>query len=176
VSGSFDALFDRFRHTAFRYEGLPAYLVDEEAPRIQAWREHRARPERSVRTSDWLRRIAVTTAQGKEWTRVRAVDWPLPEYLRYELAGYVENQAAGDRTFLVDREHASIGRDFWMFDGGTDQAVAALMNYDGAGRFQEFELVTDTATLADLEATRVQLLEHAVALNEWLARLETSVA
>ena len=176
MSGGFDALFDQFQHTAFRYEGLPEYRVDEEVPRIQAWREHRARPERSVRTSDWLRRIAVTTAQGKQWSRVRAVDWPLPEYLRYVLAGYLENQAVGDRTLLVDRVHASAGRDFWLFDGGTDHAVAALMNYDHDGRFLGFELVTDRDALADLEETRHRLLEHAVPLNEWLAGLESHVA
>lgn len=174
---SFDALFDEFRQTAFRYEGLPAYLVDEEAPRIQAWRDHRPRPERSVRTSDWLRRIAATTVvHGKRWERVRAVDWPLPEYLRYELAGYVENQAAGDRTLLVDRDQASVGRDFWLFDGGTPMARAAMLNYDAAGRFLGYELVTDRDALADLETTRQRLLAAGTPLNEWLAALESRVA
>lgn len=173
---SFDALFDTFRHTAFRYEGLPAYNVPDEVERIQAWREHRPRPERSVRTSPWLRRIAVTTAQDKEWSRVRAVDWPLPEYLRYELAGYVENQTAGDATSLVSRDQASHGRDFWLFDGGTEHARAAMLNYTDDGGFVGYDLITDTDALADLEATRQRLLAVSVPLNVWLAELESRVA
>lgn len=177
MSGDFDALFDEFQHSAFRYEGREVYNVGgAEADRIQAWREHKPRPERSVRTSPWLRRIAITTAAGKEWSRVRAVDEPLPEYLRYELSGYVESQAAGDRVLLVNRENASHGRDFWLFDGGTSTARAALMNYTETGEFLGFEAVTDRDALADLEATRQRLLAAATPLNVWLARMERTNA
>lgn len=173
---SFDALFDEFRRTAFRYEGLPTYSIPTEQPRIQAWREHRARPERSVRTSDWLRRIAVTTAQGKEWTRVRAVDRPLPEYLRFELTAYVENQAVGDRTLLLDRDATSADRDFWLFDGGSEDARAALMTYSPEGGFLGYELVDDREALADLERTRQRLVDAAMPLNEWLVGQEERIA
>jgi hypothetical protein len=175
---SLDALFDDFRETAFRYEGLPAYSVPDEVERIQAWREHRPRPERSVRTNDWLRRIAVTTAQGKRWSRVRAVDWPLPEYLRYELTGYGENQAVGDETLMVDREHAGdVGDglpDFWLFDAGTGWARAALLHYTDEGAFLGVDMVTDPGALASLEVARRRLVEHAVPLNEWLATQQGS--
>jgi hypothetical protein len=171
VSGGFDALFDLFTYSSFRYEGLPAYSVAEEAERIEAWRAGGPRPERSMRTSPWLRRVAVSTAEGKQWSRVRAVDRPLPEYLRYELAGYVENQAVGDRTYLVDRVDAWEGPDFWLFDGGTDDARAATMSYSPAGAFEGFELVTDHAALATLNDVRHRLLERATPLNVWLASL-----
>jgi hypothetical protein len=164
-----DDLFDLFRRTAFRYEGLPGYDVPDEVERIRAWRENQPRPERSVRTSEWLRRIAVTTAQGKAWERVRAVDRPLPEYLRYELNGYLENQAAGDRTLLVDREQAYDGPDFWLFDTGTPHARAVIMAYNGGGRFVAAEEVTDQAVLAELGRESQRLLDAATPLNVWLA-------
>lgn len=171
-------LFDSFRHSAFRYEGQPAYDVPDEVERIQAWREHRPRPERSVRTNDWLRRIAVTTAQDKEWSRVRAVDWPLPEYLRYELNGYVENQAAGDRTLLLDRDQALPREhaDFWLFDGGTEHAQAGVMRYDGAGRFLGVDMVEEASHLLLLEGERQRMIAAATPLNHWLAALDSRVA
>lgn len=165
-------LFDTFRHTACRYEGLPAYTVDEEIESIRAWREHRPREERSVRTDDWLRRIAVTTAQGKRWSRVRAVDHPLPDYLRWELTGYVENQAAGEETLLVDRVQAFRGQDFWLFDAGTPTMAGALMHYDQKGAFHRLELVEDPDVLAELDRARRAMLTSAVPLNVWLTSIE----
>jgi hypothetical protein len=174
----FDALFDDFEHTAFRYEGRRLYDVGgAEAERIQAWREHQPRPERSVRTSPWLRRIAVTTAAGKDWCRVRTVDWPLPEYLRYELGGYIESQAAGDRIHMVDRNIVPDGApDFWLFDGGTEHARAAVMTYSADGAFEGFRLITHHAELALLDEIRTALLARATPLNVFLASLESSVA
>lgn len=176
MSGGLDARFDRFRHTAFRYEGLPSYSVPDEVDRIAAWREHRGRPERSVRSSPWLRRIATTTAAGREWTRVRAVDEPIPEYLRYELTGYVENQAVGDRTMMIDRRDAPVCADFWLFDAGTDGACAARMHCDGSGAFHGFDLVTDAETLAELTDVAHRLATAAVPLNHWLASRELGIA
>lgn len=175
---SFDALFDQFEHTAFRYEGRQFYDVGgAEAERIQAWREHQPRPERSVRTSPWLRRIALTTAAGKDWRRVRAVDWPLPEYLRYELGGYVESQASGDQILMVERIAAPLNTpDFWLFDAGTPHARAAVMDYSEEGAFEGFRSVTQPAELALLHEIQVGLLERATPLNVFLASLESSVA
>lgn len=169
-----EALFDEFGRTAFRYEGLPAYLVAEEAERIQAWREHRARPERSVRTSDWLRRIPVTTAQGKQWARVRAVDRPPPEYLRYEVNGYVENQAVGDRTSLIDREHAADVRDFSAraLAGISQRSLAEQIGVSQSlvARVERAErLLARPAVTTWLRATKPRTQDGPVALERWQA-------
>ena len=66
--------FDEFRVSAFRLETLRQYAIPVEDERIAAFRENRPLPERSVRTSQWLRRIADTTAAGKRWSRVHVVD------------------------------------------------------------------------------------------------------
>jgi hypothetical protein len=169
----FDALFEGFQHTAFRYEGRPRYAVGgQEAEQLAAWRRGEPRAERSVRTSDWLRRIAVTTAAGKQWCRVRVVDQPVPEYLRFELAGLVENQVAGDQTLMIEREYAVDGPDFWLFDGGTELAQAVLLLYTDEGEFDDLQLVTESAALAELEQARQHLLAQAVPLNVWLAQAE----
>jgi hypothetical protein len=75
------------------------------------------RPERSVRTSPWLRRIAVTTVAGKRWQRVHIVEHLLSEYLCYEIEGYVES-ATGEEISIADRaahpDLARLGPDFWL--------------------------------------------------------------
>lgn len=166
----FAALFDTFERTAFRLECLQTYDVSQEIEAVRAFREGRPRPERSVRTSPWLQRVAVSSAQGKQWSRVRVVDYPLTEYTRYELVGYVESQAAGEHIQLVDYDQVGdLGPDFWLFDASTPSACAVLMRYTVDGKIEGFDLVTDTAHLERLQAIQHAAEAHAVPLNEFLA-------
>lgn len=167
----FAALFDTFQHTAFRLEALQTYDEQAEAAAVRAFREGLPRPERSVRTSSWLRRVAVSTAQGKQWSRVRVVAYPLTEYTRYELVGYVESQAAGERIQLVDIDQVGdLGPDFWLFDASSPEACAVLMRYTVNGKIEGFDLVTDPAHLERLQAIQHAAEAHAVPLNAFLAR------
>jgi hypothetical protein len=166
----FAALFDTFQHTAFRLEALQTYDAPAEADAVRAFREGLPRPERSVRTSPWLRRVAVSTAQGKQWSRVRVVAYPLTEYTRYELVGYVESQAAGERIQLADVERVGdLGPDFWLFDAGTPHARAVLMRYTADGKIEGFDLVTDPTALGRLHDIQHTAETHAVPLNAFLA-------
>ena len=169
----FDRLFDTFRSSAFHLETHQTYAVSEEDERLRAFREGRPRPERSVRTSPWLRRVAVTTAAGKRWCRVHVIEHPLTEYLRYQLIGYVESQAAGEEIRLADRgEHPelkALGPDAWLFDAGTRDAYGVLLHFDDAGHLLGIEAVDDVAGVAELERQRKLALAHSVSLAEYLA-------
>jgi hypothetical protein len=166
----FGACFDRFRVSAFRLEGLPAYDVPEEAEQLAAWRAGRPRRERSVRTSPWLARIAATTAAGKSWQRARLVELPLSSYVTWELAGYVESQACGEEIRIAERPPQLIGQpDFWLFDGDEPGAFAAAMLYDDRGRYLGAELVTDPDELARMRTARDVAWAAGVPLNEFLA-------
>lgn len=143
-ANDFSTLFGGFHHRVVRFEALATYSIGgAEAERVQASREGRPRPERSVRTSPWLARIAASTVAGKSWSRIRVVDEPLTEYQRYQLTGYIESQAVGERISLVLRsameDHAP---DFWLFDEGSPGAHAVLMHYYDDGRLDHRELVT----------------------------------
>ena len=168
------ALFDSFARSAFRYESRPFYDVGgEEADRLTAWRLGRPRPERSVRTSPWLARIATTTIAGKSWVRVSVLDDPLSEYQQFSLFAYVESQAAGDRMLVVRRRDLPVEvrdlPDFWLFDHDMDSAHGALMRYTAKGAFVGIELVSDDAGLRRLVEARAQLIERARPLNVFLA-------
>lgn len=168
----FDALFDVAHSTIFRLEQLPAYAVGgAEEERIRAFREGTPRPERSVRTSLWMARIATSTVAGKSWSRTRVVDQPLTEYQLYELESYRESQAVGETISVVLRSAIDEdgGPDFWLFDGGTQHARAVMMHYTEDGRLDRRELVEDAGRLAELDARRDTVSATAVPLNEFLA-------
>lgn len=178
MTTDFDALFDTFTHSAYRLETLPAYAIPAEDPSYLAFQHGLPRPERSVRTSPWMRRIAVTTAAGKKWSRTRVVDTPLTDYQRFQLPAYLESQTVGERIDVVPRDVVGdLGPDFWLFDAFTDHAHAALMHYTDTGEFEGFTLVTDPDEIAELEHRRDLATLHdidgvgAVSLAEFMATL-----
>jgi len=172
----FDTLFDRFSHDVFRLETLQRYAVSEEDERLRAFRDGTPRPERSVRTSPWLARIAMTTTEGKHWSRVHVVEHPLSEYLRYELLGYIESAAAGEEIRIADRTADSdldrLGPDFWLFDAEASDAYAVLMHYDQQGEVLGFEYTADHDVLHRCSAQRDVALKYSLALNAYLAKAD----
>lgn len=168
----FDALFDQFRHTAFRLETLPVYDVGgQEAERIAAMRSGRPIPERTVATSPWLARIAASTMRdGKRWSRVRVVDEPMTDYQTDELVAFIEAQVAGDHILIVPRSQVPAhGGDYWLFDGGTAEATAVVLRYDNVGHWLGAEQVTEPLELRRLEQRRREVTAKAVPLNVFLA-------
>lgn len=166
----FNALFDSITRSAFRFEGLPVYAVDEEDADLAAWRAGRPVAERSVRTDPWLARIADQTINcGIDWSRVRYVPSPLPWYVRWEIEdGYAESQAVGERIWLTGDRSAWDGPDFWLFDAGTPGAHAVLQHYDEHGAPSGFEPVIERAALARLEVAARALTASATPLNRWI--------
>jgi hypothetical protein len=176
-----NACFDLFERSAFRLETLPSYAVGgAEEERIRAFRMGQPRPERSVRTSSWLARIAQTTAAGKSWRRIRVLGWPLTEYQRYQLAGYQESAVAGDEIRIADRsahpELAALDRDFWLFDAGRARPFAALMAYDSEGAYLGSEVTTAAAAIERCKEAQQLAERYAVRLETYLARLRNAAA
>lgn len=172
-AASFGALFDTFTSQVFRLEGLQSYAVPAEDDSLRAFREGTARPERSVRTSPWLARIAESTAARKVWQRVHLIRHPLSEYLRHELLSYVESQAVGEQIGLVDlAEHPELedpGPDFWLFDWDTDAPFAVVMHYNDEGAIVGREHTTDGQRLDRMASIRRAAWGAAVPLNVYLA-------
>lgn len=168
--GELGACFDRFTRSAFRLETLQDYAGEED--RVEAFRLGLPLPVRSVRTSPWLARIAVTTVAGKRWQRVRAVEEPLTTYTRYEMTSYVESQAAGEEIRILRRSAVTapltLARDFWLFDAETPQAYALLMDYGSGGQFEDARLITGTL-LDELTTRRGLVMGWSVPLNAYLA-------
>lgn len=114
--------------------------------------------------------------RGKRWSRVHVVEHPLSEYVRYEMLGYVESAAASEAIFIADRtaqpDLAALRSDFWLFDAEGD-SCAVLMHYSENGEVLGFEYSDDPDVLAECRAQRDLALDHAVALNVYLAEMAT---
>lgn len=163
----FDTEFDNLHTSAFRYEGLDEYAVDEEDADLLAWRHGEAMAERSVRTSPWLARMARSVIVDRvDWCRVRRVPAPISWYLRWEIGGYIESQACGERVLLTDQ---NAGPDFWLFDAGTPHARAVIQHYNDHGVLQRYEKIVDPEKVATLASVAAVLREDATPLNDWLA-------
>ncbi|MEU6696837.1 DUF6879 family protein [Pseudonocardia sp. NPDC046786] len=162
----------RSRRSAFRLETRQSYAVDAEDASPAAFRAGTARPERSVRTSPWLARIATDTVSGKDWSRVRLVERPLTEYTRWELLSYVESQAAGGGSCSPRPARSGGGGgggDFWLFDADTAEPSGFRTHYDAGGRVAVREPVDDPDELRMLRRIRDRAVAAAVPLNEFLA-------
>ncbi|HEV7451295.1 MAG TPA: hypothetical protein VGO16_07885 [Pseudonocardiaceae bacterium] len=110
--------------------------VEQDEAHIAAWAAGQARPDYSVRTSPWTARLATTTIAGKSWCRVRVVELPLSEYVRWEAAAYIQSAVLGEQIRVLVRtdQVASLTEDFWLFDAAEDQPYAITMLYDEVGR------------------------------------------
>jgi hypothetical protein len=172
--------FNEFQVSAFRLETLRQYAVPEEDNRLAAWREHRPLPDRSVRTSPWLRNIAETTAAGKHWHRVHVVDEPLSEYVRFEMVAYRESAQAGEEIRItnrtVDPALEGLQADFWLFDAETNHPFAALMDYDHDGHYVDAQVTSDGPTISACIAARDLALHHSVPLAAYLADKDIEAA
>lgn len=160
-------IVDRSTRSAFRLETLAQYLVPQEAEEFDAWRNGRPGPLQTPESSPWLEKIRTTTARGYRWYRVHVIDYPLTDYLRYELWGYQANAAAGEEIHIAERDAhpdlALLREDFWLIDDET----AVRMVYARDGRFLHPELVADVAPYLQARDTA---LRHAEPLDAYLAR------
>jgi len=166
--------FDHFRHSAFRLETRQRYAIGgAEEERLRAFRQGRPRPERSVTTNGYLAQVARATLAGKHWSRVHIVDWPLSEYLRYELVGYVESAAVGEEILIASRdtspELAGLREDFWLFDEGSRSEMAVVLDSSDGGEFTGAREVRDAAGIEQCRQAKAAAMRHAVRLNAFLA-------
>jgi Family of unknown function (DUF6879) len=180
-----DECFAWYHTSAVRLETRPEYRAGEaEAERIQAWKRGLPRPERSVRTNDYLREVAAGVLNGRERQRFRIVDEPISDYVRYQLVGYGESQAAGEQVFIAVRNGgtaeaakalAGIMSDAWFFDLGTEDERCVLMEYEADGTFTAAHLATsvDHRYLRKLLA---KVAKHSVPFNEYLAQVRRRTA
>jgi hypothetical protein len=168
VTAGFDALFDTFTHSAYRLETLPAYGVPQEDESFRAFLHGEPRPERSVRTSPWMRRIALTTAAGKQWSRTRVLDTPLTDYQRYQLPAYLESQAVGEQIRITPRFTSVDTPDFWLFDDETDQPWAIVLDYSDRGEFTGHRVVRHPSVIKALRMRRHAYDSRSIPLAEYL--------
>jgi hypothetical protein len=138
---SFKETFSTFRHSAFRLELLPEYVVDEERVEFAAYLDGVVLAEYPLPADlPWFQLIKCSCAEGKVFTRVRWMPEMLTPYIRYEIdRGYRFSSQAGERIrvfhgdvkVLPTAKTVPVLSDFWLFD----DERCIILDYDERGMF-----------------------------------------
>ncbi|AXK37606.1 hypothetical protein DVA86_24155 [Streptomyces armeniacus] len=147
---AFERLFSDFASTAYRLEVRTAYgVASEDVP----FQRYLAGEDPGIQwLQPWLDLMSEQTGRGKRVSRVRVVDSPPSDYLRWEIVNTPHNLRAGEDIRYLTRSRArKIGlprHDYWVFD----EEFLALLEFGADDRFLGFRLVADaTAVAAHLE-------------------------
>jgi hypothetical protein len=173
-------LYRTCRTSAFRLEVLQHYIVSDDKARQTAFHEGKPLPPPRQSKVDDLRLISDLRQTGREIGRVHVVTWPLSDYVRYELAVYAENVAAGEDVRIADGtgspELAQLTTDFAIFDAETDDPHVILFDYTSAGELLRYEYTQAEAVVERCRQQRRLALESSVALSEFTAIHEQALA
>lgn len=165
-------LFETFRESAFRLEVLQHYVLEEDEPRRQAFREGRPLPPRPGKIES-MRLVRGAVGAGKRVHRVHVVELPLTEYLRYELTVYRENIAAGEDVRIADRAThrglRELDTDFWLFDAETERPAVVWFRYTPDGRILGRDYSDDPEDIRRARAHRDLAVAQSLSLDEFLA-------
>ncbi|MFE7243768.1 DUF6879 family protein [Streptomyces sp. NPDC057565] len=166
VSGqAFLQLFRDFRHVAFRLEVRTSYgIPDEDEP----YRRFLAGDDPGLDWfAPWLDLMREETGTGKRVERVRVIDSPPSDYLRFELWGTPNNLAAGEDIRYLARDQAEAAGlpnyDYWLFDART----VARLRFDDHDRFLGVFLYDDPEDVLRHVQWREAAWHHAITFEDY---------
>lgn len=162
----FTGLFRHYRHTAWRLETRSHYgKLNEDQP-FQDWLA--GKDPGLEWFKPWLRMMRAELATGKRMERVRLIDDPPSDYLRWELWGTPYNLGVGEDIRYLPREHPIVDElpdhDFWVFDSRT----VARLEFDG-DRFLGASLSEDPGYVLTALQARDAAWHHALTFTEYMA-------
>lgn len=138
---AFERLFLDFEHAAFKLEVRRSYGPPSESVPLQQFLTGEDPGAEWLR--DWLDLMESQTSLGKRVERVRVVDDPPSDYLRFEIFMTPHNLAAGEDIRYLDRGRADQlhlpNYDFWLFDS----RKLARLHFDDDDVFLGFEEIKD---------------------------------
>lgn len=163
---AFDELFQSYRHVAWRLETRTAYGVAEEDVPFQEWL---AGKDPGIDWfQPWLRMMRQELATGKRMERVRLIDDPPSDCLKWELWTTPYNLAIGEDIRYLPREHPIAAElpdhDFWVFDS----RVVAHFEFDGP-RVLGAWIDDDPASVVSALQARDAAWHHALTYTEYMA-------
>lgn len=162
----FTALFRSYRYTAWRLETRRCYGNVGEDKQFQEWLAGKDPGVEWLRP--WLGMVREELAKGKRMERVRIVDNPPSDYLRWELWATPYNLAVGEDIRYLSRDHPIVeelpDEDFWIFDSRT----LARFEFDGDDVAGIWLDDTPEAVVTAL-AARDAAWHHALTYTDYLA-------
>ncbi len=139
---------------------------------FEAFCAGRPLPPRPGKTES-MRMIRDAVTAGKRVHRVHVVDLPLSDYIRYELAVYPENIAAGEDVRIARRSaHPGLeclDTDFWLFDAETDRPAVVWFRYTPDGQILSRDYSSDPCDVRRAREQRDLAIANSLSLSEFMA-------
>jgi len=131
--------FNSFKKSAFRIEILQRYNVDEEQEAYDFFLKNKKLPKWFW--EDWCDIIKQATNRWAKMQRVHLINFPINQYISFELEVYKKNIAVWEEIYYIPLENLEkeIKSDFWIFDDN----IVLEMYYDKAGTFLDFKEIKD---------------------------------
>ncbi|WP_374582062.1 DUF6879 family protein [Frankia sp. CiP3] len=163
----FAKLFETFEHTAYRLETRDRYSSPREVEPLRKFLA--GEPDVSYH-ENWLSMVRQATAEGRRFSRVRVVSFPLTDYIRFGMwvAGYTRE--AGDDIRYITRDQAvELPKyDYWLFDS----RKVLKMRFTDDDQFIGGEVIEDPAEIVEHNYWRDAAQHHAIDRDEFVAKYE----
>jgi hypothetical protein len=120
----------------------------------------------------WSSMVRRATAEGRRFSRVRVVSFPLTDYTRFAMwvAGYTRE--AGDDIRYLTRDQAKAAElpthDYWLFDS----RKLVMMHFGEDDRFVGAEIVEDPAVIVQHNYWRDVARHHATRRDDFVTEHE----
>jgi len=116
--------------------------------------------------------VREATAEGRLFSRVRVVSFPLTDYTRFGMWVSGFTRGAGDDIRYLARDQADAAElpkhDFWLFDS----RKLVKMHFGDDDRFVGAEVIEDRSTIVEHNYWRDAARHHAINRDEFVARYE----
>lgn len=116
--------------------------------------------------------VRAATAEGRLFSRVRVVSFPLTDYVRFVMwvGGYTRE--AGDDILYLTRDEAKAAElpanDYWLFDS----RKLVRMHFDEDDRFVRAEVIEELEEIVKHNFWRDAARHHALPLDEFIVTNE----
>lgn len=167
-----DELFDLVTSgtEVLRVETLDGYDAESDVDFVDRFLAGAPKPDPAAKAT-WLGLISAAAERGHPWRRLRVVNRPVTDYVRYACEwGYTDNVAAGEDVRVQDAADDPVAADLRRYVGDfyvVDGKVVA-MDYDRpSGRFREAHPVNDRIGRMRRRAERD--FESARPFSQWWA-------
>jgi hypothetical protein len=166
---------DQARHEVFRFEWLRTYNVAGDIEEFERWKKGEPTAADDP-TNDYYAGLRRLRERGVRQLRVRVADFPIHEYLRYEIDFYLGSQQHGEEIFLIERAAAVdcmqttvVTGDYWLFD----REEVLIFEYDEGGELRDQRWAAPD-TVPQFTALRDCLVRRAMPLDDFMRRYAES--
>lgn len=170
---NFDKNWRSAKKSIFRLEGRAEYRLPEDQENFAKWKK--GETDLSA-DKEWQKSLKNAKTKGIAVQRVRVVQNPLPDYIKFQINVWQKNhtKSVEELFFLNDDDYkeiiAGLGfnpKDFWLFD---DEKLL-ILNFGTAGQFTGEILIADQGMAKRYSDLKIKLLQRSTPMELFIKKM-----